>query len=217
MLIDDVSIGFDFTELFSVITESVSVDKKNEKPFIIPFEQSPVILISSNYPITGSNSSHNRRRFEFELINYYSDKHQPYDDFGIEFFHDWKEEDWKYFDRLMLNCIEVFLKNGLIKTNNKTDSTRLLLKETSKQFTIWALEEDLGSNPTNLPLGVKLNKVSLRRKFSADTGINLTAQKFRRFLETYVSINRYNLEILKSDGIEYFIINLITHKTEKND
>lgn len=50
---DDVKKHFDFERLFSVITEGITIEKKNKDAIKIPFDKSPKIIITTNYAIKG--------------------------------------------------------------------------------------------------------------------------------------------------------------------
>ena len=50
---DDVKKYFDFERLFSVVTEGLTLEKKNKDTIKIPFNKSPKIAITTNYAIRG--------------------------------------------------------------------------------------------------------------------------------------------------------------------
>ena len=64
---DDVKKYFDFEKLFSVVTEGLTLEKKNKDAIKIPFSKSPKIAITTNYAIRGKGSSFERRKWELEL------------------------------------------------------------------------------------------------------------------------------------------------------
>ncbi|QOG89301.1 hypothetical protein HUE46_04335 [Flavobacterium columnare] len=114
LFLDDVKKGFDFEQLFSVITSTMIVEQKHKSSFEIPFEFSPKIIISTNYQISGDSSSHNRRKYLIFLNNYFSDLYTPFMEFEHLFFTDWDKTEWNRFDTFMLSCIRKFLENGLV-------------------------------------------------------------------------------------------------------
>ncbi|MEG0927927.1 primase-helicase family protein [Chryseobacterium sp.] len=113
LYLDDVKNGFDFEQLFTVITGDMTVEKKNKPSFNIPFKLSPKIVITTNYQIKGDSSSHARRKFLIFLNNYYSDIYRPIDEFKQLFFIDWSDTEWNKFDTFVINCIKEYLVNGL--------------------------------------------------------------------------------------------------------
>jgi hypothetical protein len=70
---DDVKKYFDFERLFSVVTEGLTLEKKNKDAIKIPFSKSPKVIITTNYPIKGSGASFARRRWELELATHYTE------------------------------------------------------------------------------------------------------------------------------------------------
>jgi hypothetical protein len=72
-LMDDVPKHFSFESLFSIITEGMTVEKKGQDAYQIPFKDSPKISITTNYTIQGSGASHERRVFEVEIANYFNE------------------------------------------------------------------------------------------------------------------------------------------------
>jgi hypothetical protein len=91
---DDVRKHFDFERLFSVVTEGLTLEKKNKDAIKIPFSRSPKIAITTNYAIKGAGNSFARRKWELELHQYYTKEFTPLDEFGKLMFGDWNDEDW---------------------------------------------------------------------------------------------------------------------------
>ena len=91
---DDVRKHFDFERLFSVVTEGLTLEKKNKDAIKIPFSKSPKIAITTNYAIKGSGNSFARRKWDVELRQYYTKELTPLDEFGKLFFGDWDDDDW---------------------------------------------------------------------------------------------------------------------------
>ena len=92
IVFDDVKKNFEFERLFSVITEGITLEKKNKDAIKIPVDRSPKVCISSNYPITGEGSSFERRKFEIEFKQHYTTTKTPLDDFGKLLFDEWDED-----------------------------------------------------------------------------------------------------------------------------
>lgn len=111
---DDVKKNFDFEQLFSVITEGIEITYKGQNTIKLPIEDSPKILITTNYTIKGKGGSHEARRFEVELSNFFNDSHTPIDFFGHKLFESWDAEEWARFDSYMIECLRKYLTHGLI-------------------------------------------------------------------------------------------------------
>ena len=134
---DDVKKHFDFERLFSVVTEGLTLEKKNKDAIKIPFSKSPKIAITTNYAIKGSGNSFARRKWELELHQYYSKAHTPLDEFGKLMFGDWNDDDWCEFDNYMIGCLKDYLRTGLVKSKFVNLKIRQLSAETSHDFIEW--------------------------------------------------------------------------------
>lgn len=139
--IDDAPRTFDFEALFSVLTDALPVEKKHRAVRVIPNEDSPKFVITTNYTIKGDSSSFKRRRFDIFLNNTYSSRHTPADDFGDEFFHSWSELEWQRFDLFMMACLRSFLSLGLTPYEDEGLRLKMLKNETSADF-FELMEED---------------------------------------------------------------------------
>jgi len=162
---DDVKKNFDFERLFSVVTEGLTLEKKNKDAIKIPFSKSPKIAITTNYAIKGTGNSFARRKWEVELHQHYNKNRTPLDEFGKHFFADWNDEDWCLFDNYMVACLQGYLKTGLVKSTFVNLQVRQLSAETSHDFIEWCgLIEGTPSN-THLDIGIKLMKQDLYYEF----------------------------------------------------
>ena len=141
IFIDDVQKNFDFEKLFSVITEGISVNKKNKPEFYISYEDSPKIIIATNYAVTGEGNSHNRRRIEIEFVKHYHAKHTPADEFGHYFYKDWNEKQWSAFDNLMIHCIQYYMNEGLKQSELENLDIKKLISGTNELFVEWIMDE----------------------------------------------------------------------------
>jgi hypothetical protein len=134
---DDVKKNFDFERLFSVVTEGLTLEKKNKDAIKIPFAKSPKIAITTNYAIKGSGNSFARRKWEIELHQHYNKNNTPLDEFGKHFFADWDDDDWCLFDNYMVDCLKNYLTTGLVKSKFVNLQVRQLSAETSHDFIEW--------------------------------------------------------------------------------
>ena len=162
---DDVKKNFDFERLFSVVTEGLTLEKKNKDAIKIPFSKSPKIAITTNYAIKGTGNSFARRKWEVELHQHYNKNRTPLDEFGKHFFADWNDEDWCLFDNYMVACLQGYLKTGLVKSTFVNLQVRQLSAETSHDFIEWCGLIDGTPKNTHLEIGVKLMKQDLYFEF----------------------------------------------------
>ena len=79
---NDAEKKFPFDRLFTVITDGISVEKKNKDQITIPFSESPKVLISTNFTIEGVDRSTVDRQFVVEFSDHYNEDHRPIHDFG---------------------------------------------------------------------------------------------------------------------------------------
>ena len=131
---NDVTKRFNFDKLFSIITDDITVEKKNQNEMIIPFHQSPKIIISTNYTITGSDDSTLDRQFVVEFSDHYNKSHRPIDEFGHRFFNEWNSEEWNRFLNYMVGCMQLYLNRGLVECGHVNLDKKKLIDSTSEEF-----------------------------------------------------------------------------------
>jgi hypothetical protein len=143
---DDVRKYFDFERLFSIVTEGITLEKKNKDAIKIGFDKSPKIIITTNYAIKGKGNSFERRKWEIEFSGYYSKDYTPEQEFGKLLFSDWSEDEWLRFDNYMISNLQLYLTNGFIKSEYKNLHIRKFIAETDMNFYEWIMD------PSNAPL-----------------------------------------------------------------
>ena len=162
---DDVKKYFDFERLFSVVTEGLTLEKKNKDAIKIPFSKSPKIAITTNYAIKGAGNSFQRRKWELELYQHYNKSFTPQDEFGRLFFGDWDDDEWCVFDNYMIQCLQLYLREGLVQSEFVNLKIRQLSAETSHDFIEWCgLLEGTQPNSKLVP-DIRLNTNELYLDF----------------------------------------------------
>lgn len=137
IFIDDVERHFKFTSLFSILTGSLLVNKKNKPQMILPYDKSPKIFITSNFSVGAMDISSTRRKYEFAVVKHFGSDYEPVDEFKRQFFSEWDKNEWSKFDNFIANCCMMYLKEndkkhiGNITANS---SERALLSNTNKDF-----------------------------------------------------------------------------------
>jgi hypothetical protein len=162
---DDVKKHFDFERLFSVVTEGLTLEKKNKDAIKIPFAKSPKIAITTNYAIKGAGNSFARRKWELELHQYYRKDFTPLDEFGKLMFGDWNDDDWCEFDNYMIGCLTDYLKTGLVKSKFVNLKIRQLSAETCHEFIEWCGLVDSNERNVMLQTDTRLYKNELYSNF----------------------------------------------------
>ncbi|WP_228853269.1 BT4734/BF3469 family protein [Aegicerativicinus sediminis] len=169
LVFDDVKKNFDFESKFSLVTEGITIERKNKDAIKLTVEESPKMAISTNYAIKGEGHSHNRRRHEIEFSQYYGKDITPYDEFGHQLFDDWDDKQYNAFDNYMIRCLQSYLKVGLVKQTTKNLKLRKFVAETSYEFYEW-IQDD-----SNFPLNER----------------NTKTLKYNQFLEEYQDFKRW--------------------------
>jgi len=134
---DDVRKHFDFEKLFSVVTEGLTLEKKNKDAIKIPFSRSPKIAITTNYAISGEGNSFERRKWDVELHQHYNKQITPLREFGKLMFGEWDDDEWSEFDNYMVNCLSSYLRTGLMTCTFVNIKIKSLSKMSCHSFIEW--------------------------------------------------------------------------------
>jgi hypothetical protein len=134
LVFDDVKRNFTFENLFSVITEGIEITYKGKDTIKLPVEDSPKILITTNYVLKGNGGSHDARKFEVELSSFFNANYTPFDYFGHMFFDDWGLEEFARFDCYIIECVKKYLTNGLMNYESISLPFKKLEVEISKDL-----------------------------------------------------------------------------------
>lgn len=195
---DDVKKHFDFERLFSIVTEGITLEKKNKDAIKIPFSRSPKIVITTNYAIKGKGNSFERRKWELEFKKHYSKDFTPEDDFGRLLFSDWDEDEWLRFDNYMISNLRLYLCEGFVKSDFKNLKTRKFIAETDHNFWEWVI------NDGTIETETKYYKQQLYDMFVSDNPdfgprakMSISMNKFYSWLDAY---GLYTTGILPESG-----------------
>jgi hypothetical protein len=189
--------NFPFQKLFSIITDSMTIEKKYETAQIVPFEYSPKILISTNHAIKGVDASTLRRQFIVEFSDYYNENHFPIDDFGKNFFDGWTPEEWNEFDNYMIQCTQKHLRDGLVGYNRKNWDRKVLIESTSEEFVEFMQDVDANKWHNKKQLYEKFIKVYPDLK-------NIYQKTFTQWIKTYAKLKGFKCEEKKSGAERSF-------------
>lgn len=195
---DDLKENINFEEFYTLITSGIEVEQKGKQSFFIPFEDSPKLILSSNYIIKGDGGNSDlRRRYEFEIANFYSKNLTPEMEFGKRFFsNDWDAMEWNKFYFFMMDCVREYLKNGLVEANPINLNQNKIFSKTNKEFIEFADKNFITNNWINKREIEKL----FRQKYTNYS--DLSPHRFSKWIEDY-SIFK-NLTYTKSStGSEY--------------
>jgi len=133
-LINDLKEDFDLGDIFNVITDDMEVEGKGaaRNKFVIPFERKPKIVLTTNYAVGGTGSSHERRKVIIRIGDFFSrcvaKKITPPDILGKTLFKDFSVDEWNAYDLYAMGCIQQFLRFGIGNTTNKCNDRKLLVE-----------------------------------------------------------------------------------------
>jgi hypothetical protein len=129
LVFDDVKKNFHFESLFSVITEGITIEYKGKDSIKLEVTDSPKIIITTNYTIQGDSASFTARKYEVEMSTYFNENYTPVDEFGHELFNDWNDQEWARFDNYIMECVKIYLNQGLIDMPTTNLAYRKIITE----------------------------------------------------------------------------------------
>lgn len=200
ILFDDAHKHFDFERIFPAITSSLSVEKKNKDKYSIPFEDSPKVLVTTNYAISGIGASFRRRLYEFEISQRFNDIYTPFEAYGRPFFNGWTIKEWDMFYSLLMECCRLYLSEGVKLSTPINLIFKKLINQLPKQFVEFM--------QSNIKMEEEYNKNTVYEKFKNTFGgyLELTKNRFTRMLDTYVEILDLDLITKRSGKRSFFTI-----------
>jgi hypothetical protein len=187
--LEDIREKFPFERLFSIITEGITIERKNKDEIFLPIAESPKLAISTNFSISGVDDSTMDRQFIVEFSDYYNKHHKPVDDFGKLFFDAWDKEEWNEFDCYMIECLQMYLRRGLVAYEFVNLEKKKLLDETSAEFYEYS---------DGLEINKEYDKKELYEDFKKEYSDydKLTQRKLTHWLKMYARIK--GLEVLEN-------------------
>lgn len=228
VFIDDVLINFNFEQLFPNLTGDWSVNYKGGRRITYPYSQSPKIYIATNHAIRGDGGSFKDRQWLIAFSDFYNDSHKPKDDFGYNFFDEWDYDQWNLCWNLVANCIQLYLRYGVVQAPGERLEQRRLRQEITEGFISWADEYFSNSENRNRRIPRKelqenyfLDQPVQRKFMNSSTdfkrklikycewkGYVFNPQKYDPVTGKPHQFNRDGAAVIddKSGGVEYFTI-----------
>jgi hypothetical protein len=112
VVLQDTKDKFDFENLFSKTTDGFTVRKLFTPEFYIPFEDSPIFIITTNYSIDNEMGAAERRLKLLEFSSFFNSKNKPIDYLGEVLFNSWDSVKWNKFYTLMFDSVLIYLEEG---------------------------------------------------------------------------------------------------------
>jgi hypothetical protein len=186
---DDVKKNFDFEQLFMIVSEGITVNRKNKDEVFIPFNRSPKIVITTNYVISGAGGSHDRRRHEIEFYQYFNANNSPLKEYGKLLFDQWSKDDWSRFDNYMIKNLQLFLRNGLTKSISINADSKRFIQATSQDF--FDFSQD---NQFTTELSYYNNELFNQFQNEYNGYKDMNPQRFARWIAEYAKYKEWELE-----------------------
>lgn len=195
--LEDLDKNFSFEKLFSVISDGITIERKNKDEIYLPYEKSPKLICSTNYVMKGSNDSAMDRQCIIEYTAYYNKNHKPIHEYGKFFFSSWNEDEWNSFFKFMLECVQFYLMKGIVAYPLQNIELKMLIADTSEDFVEFAEE---------LKPCEKYTKKDLLEKFQQEfpDWIKLHQRKFTTWLKKAAKYKGWKVDESKS-GRDRFI------------
>jgi len=161
--IADADKKMNFDALFNVVTDGFQVERKNKDEINIPPERSPKFIISTNHTIKGVGDAYARRRYDLEFTGYFHKGFTIADHFKHNLFSDWDEKEWGRFHNFMVECLQFFLKHGLVQDVYKTLKRRNFVGNAGLAFVEWC---EMEGGPVSM-VGTRFPRAELLASFLA--------------------------------------------------
>lgn len=228
IIIDDADQYLKFDFFYPAITGKLNINPKNNKQFILDFNESPKFVFTSNFTLKQIDPSTERRILYTAFSDYYHEKdsdgyyketRKPKDDLGKLLFDEFNQEEWNKFYNLMANCIQLYLSFNKISPPMENVIKRNLRTQMGEHFLGWANEYFV--DPVKLNTDIIRKEVFDHCKATLPKSIveKWTAQKFKEKLSYYCQYKGFILNPLDKcsekekesrrivkNGIEYFFI-----------
>lgn len=195
----DVNKSFDFERLFSVLTDGINVEKKGLQSVHYSFNDTPKVVITTNYAIKGAGNSHFRRRHELEISQYYNKDRTPYDEFKKMMFTDWNNEEFHLFDAFMIECCQFYLKEGLVHQELINLPEKRIIAATSIDFIEFMKGFEFNTTPRAALYNDFINQFDeyLTQKY-------FTKQLFSKWVAVYADYKGYECKDYVYNSIRHY-------------
>jgi hypothetical protein len=184
-VIDDVPKGFQFTALYNVITDGLTLERKNQQEIFISYENSPKIVVISNYVISNAGNHAERRQKVFEFAPFFSPSFTPEKHFGHLLLKDWDNQEWNRFYNFMISCTASYLKNGIPNMRRSdTLQRRAIRQKHGVEFSEWFYDQYLANGCEDWHGVMDLRNDYLR--FAGVEEKECSTKKFRAIIEASI-------------------------------
>ena len=208
--LDDVKHDFDFSILYSNLTDGWTIERKHKPKFQIAPADSPKVAICSNTIIKGSGSSTVRRQFVYELSDHYSKQiiygnESPIETEhgGLFFSSDWTFTEWNKFFSFMADCAMHYLHNNIIIQKVINVEINRLKQSTNDDFVTWCEGKEFKTD-------FRYYTKELFNEFVAvyyGQTASFMQRTFTNWMKAYGTFLGYEMQIGQSNGVPFFVFN----------
>lgn len=207
--LNDVKPNFDVLCLNAILSDGLTVERKNALSFMISKEKSPKFLITSNSGLKTNGTTRKRRICLFPMANHYSSLLKKgvanpiiHEHCKAFFSEDWSAEEWDQFYSFMIDCLQQYLTSGLIELDQSSMKEICLKAETSLEFKDFILK--------NTTLDEEIDTKSFYETFLKSTGFEAQEVRQRRFsnwVAKYARIYGFSYKQITRNGSSWFVLN----------
>lgn len=229
--VDDLAEFGDFTFFYTQATGNRTVNSKHTSPFVLEYEDSGKMVISSNFELPNTDSSTMARLLNCGVSDYYheqtkfNDYHEtrsPLSKFGRQLYADFTDDEWIQFYNFIAYCIQLQMRFHKIQPPMGNLERRQLRREMSEglgreeyflkwandYFRVWDAEQ-----------GQKPSKMSVDADYAYLNTFFMRNIAFTHFMENSgMSDNKrkaYNAQRFKSHLIAWAKYNGLTFNPAK--
>lgn len=191
---DDVPAGYDWHQNYTLITNDMEVQPKYINPFVLPFAESPKIVVTTNNSVRYDEeaTSTTRRYREYKFTKFWNNERKPSTYFGGDFFSEWTEQDWQQMFDFFIRCAQIFIKNGLIeiKYDKTYDNYVAMFNDVREQeyMRIFNIIDAANENEFNVS---RFREIHLQRyPYKDGADFNLTPVKARDSINYFIKYHR---------------------------
>jgi hypothetical protein len=201
VFLDDTRANIDLEFFYPQITGLFTVRPLGEKKYVLAKDRKPKIYGTTNHGVNDAGGSLRDRVFYLAFSDFYNENHKPINDFGVNFFSEWDNEQYNLAYNLAATCIQLYLQYGLVKGPWRRIKLRNLRQEMGESFLDWA--DDFYSRELNIGSRLPKDEISKDYLEKVPTGRKYyTAHSFKRKLKAYADYREYkfNPKLYNDEG-----------------
>jgi hypothetical protein len=198
VLLDDGNKYLDFGFFFAMVTSFITVNPKGTKSFSLPFEKSPKLHITSNFPPIDSDESTLRRIWFLAFSDYYHyntsgdyrEQRLPLDEFGKNLFQNFEEDEWNEFFNFAALCVKSYMEFGKVEPPMQELMANTYRNKLGPNFMSWA---NIYFNEENQTINSYIHRKQVFDTYKMDVSAEITPNTFKDKLSMYCRMKGWNL------------------------